>query len=158
MKTYQLKLTTQSREETQALGENIGKRIAAPMILALTGELGSGKTAFVQGLASGLEVPQEYYVTSPSFTLINEYPGRMRLFHVDLYRLENYADMEETGLYDILQGDGVVAVEWAEKLPEDFLSNYIAIGFEIVDDETRKIILIAYGHDAAGLIKALNTQ
>ena len=66
--------------------------------------------------------------------------------------------MEETGLYDILQGDGVVAVEWAEKLPEDFLSNYIAIGFEIVDDETRKIILIAYGHDAAGLIKALDTQ
>ena len=158
MTTYQLKRTTQSREETQALGENIGKRIAAPMILALTGELGSGKTAFVQGLASGLEVPQEYYVTSPSFTLINEFPGRMRLFHVDLYRLENYADMEETGLYDILQGDGVVAVEWAEKLPEDFLSNYIAIGFEIVDDETRKIILIAYGHDAAGLIKALDTQ
>ncbi|MGD8521841.1 MAG: tRNA (adenosine(37)-N6)-threonylcarbamoyltransferase complex ATPase subunit type 1 TsaE [Desulfobacterales bacterium] len=158
MTTYRLKRTTHSREETQALGENIGKLIGAPMILALTGELGSGKTAFVQGLASGLEVPPEYYITSPSFTLINEYPGRMRLFHVDLYRLESYTDLEETGLYDILEGGGVVAVEWAEKLPEDLLSTYIAIGFNIVDDETRKINIIAYGHDAAGLIKALDTK
>jgi tRNA threonylcarbamoyladenosine biosynthesis protein TsaE len=158
MTTYRLKRTTHSREETQELGENIGMLIATPTLLALTGELGSGKTAFVQGLASGLEVPQEYYITSPSFTLINEYPGRMRLFHVDLYRLENYNDMEETGLYDILEGDGVVTVEWAEKLPEDLLSTYIAIGFNIVDDKTRKIKLIAYGHDAVGLIKALDTK
>ena len=158
MTTHQLKQTTYSREETCNLGQSIGRLIAAPTLLALTGELGSGKTAFVQGLASGLEVPQEYYITSPSFTLINEYPGRMRLFHVDLYRLENYTDMEETGLYDILEGDGVVAVEWAEKLPEDLLSTFIAIGFSIVDDKTRKINLIAYGHDAVGLIKALDTK
>jgi tRNA threonylcarbamoyladenosine biosynthesis protein TsaE len=158
MTTYQLKQTTHSRKETCNMGQRIGRLIEAPIILALTGELGSGKTAFVQGLAGGLEVPQEYYITSPSFTLINEYPGRMRLFHVDLYRLENYTDTEETGLYDILEGDGVVAVEWAEKLPEDLLSTYIAIGFSIVDDKTRKINLIAYGHDAVGLIKALDTK
>lgn len=158
MTTYRLKRTTRSREETQELGENIGTLISDPTLLALTGELGSGKTAFVQGLARGLEVPQEYYITSPSFTLINEYPGRMRLFHVDLYRLDNYTDLEETGLYDILEGDGVVAVEWAEKLPEDLLSTYIAIGFNIIDDKTREINLIAYGHDAVGLIKALDTK
>ena len=158
MTTYRLIHTTHSREETQALGKTIGTLIATPTLLALTGELGSGKTAFVQGLASGLEVPQEYYITSPSFTLINEYPGRMRLFHVDLYRLENYTDMEETGLYDILEGDGVVAVEWAEKLPENLLSTYIAIGFSIIDDETRNINLIAYGHGVIGLIKALDTK
>ena len=153
--SFKLHTTSHSLEETQKLGENLGTPIAAPALLALTGELGSGKTAFVQGLARGLGVPQEYYITSPSFTLINEYPGRRRLFHVDLYRLENYTDLEETGLYDILEGDGVVAVEWAEKLPEDLLSTYIAIGFNIIDDETREINLIAYGHDAVGLIKAL---
>jgi tRNA threonylcarbamoyladenosine biosynthesis protein TsaE len=158
MTTYRLKRTTHSREETKELGENLGTLIAAPALLALTGELGSGKTAFVQGLARGLEVPQDYYITSPSFTLINEYPGRMRLFHVDLYRLENYTDLEETGLYDILEGDGVVAIEWAEKLPEDLLSIYIVIGFNIIDDETREINLIAYGHEAVGLIKALDTK
>jgi tRNA threonylcarbamoyladenosine biosynthesis protein TsaE len=158
MTTYRLKHTTYSREETREFGEKIGTLIAAPTILALSGELGSGKTAFVQGLASGLEVPQDYYITSPSFTLINEYPGRMRLFHVDLYRLENYTDIEETGLYDILEGEGVVAVEWAEKLPEDLLSTYISIGFKIIDDDTRKINLIAYGQDAIGLIKALDTK
>ena len=158
MKTYRLKHTTHSREETQGLGEKIGALIATPTLLALSGELGSGKTAFVQGLASGLEVPHDYYITSPSFTLINEYPGRMRLFHVDLYRLENYTDIEEIGLYDILAGDGVVAVEWAEKLPEDLLPAHIAIGFKIIDDETREINLIAYGQDAIGLIKALDTK
>ena len=141
MTTYRLKRTTHSLEETQELGKNIGKLIASPTLLALTGELGSGKTAFVQGLAGGLEVPQEYYITSPSFTLINEYPGRMRLFHVDLYRLENYTDMEETGLYDILEENGVVAVEWAEKLPEELISTYIAISFNIVDDETRNRVV-----------------
>ena len=156
--SFKLHTTSHSLEETQELGKNIGTLIASPTLLALTGELGSGKTAFVQGLASGLEVPQEYYITSPSFTLINEYPGRMRLFHVDLYRLENYTDLEEIGLYEILEGDGVVAVEWAEKLPEDLLSTYIAIGFNIIDDETREINIIAYGHDAVGLIKALDTK
>jgi tRNA threonylcarbamoyladenosine biosynthesis protein TsaE len=156
--SFKLHTTSHSFEETQELGENIGTLIANPTLLALTGELGSGKTAFVQGLASGLDVPEEYYITSPTFTLINEYPGRLRLFHVDLYRLDSDSDLEEIVLYDILEGDGVVAIEWAEKLPEDLLSTYIAIGFSIVDDVTRKINLIAYGHDAVGLIKALKCK
>lgn len=156
--SFKLDNTSHSFEETQALGKKIGSLIAAPAMLALTGELGSGKTAFVQGLASGLDVPEEYYITSPTFTLINEYPGRLRLFHVDLYRLGSDSDLQEIGLYDILEGDGVVVIEWAEKLPEDLLSTYIAIGFSIVDDVTRKINLIAYGHNAVGLIKALKCK
>lgn len=158
MTTYRLKRTTHSREETHNLGQKIGTLIASPTLLALTGGLGSGKTAFVQGLAKGLDVPEDYYITSPTFTLINEYPGRLRLFHVDLYRLETYIDLEEIGLYDILEGDGVVAIEWAEKLPEDLLTACMAISFNIVDDQTRKIDLIASGHNAEGLIKALEAQ
>ena len=155
MASYSFKCNTHSPEETSNLGQKIGSRIAGPMLLALSGDLGSGKTVFVQGLAKGLDVPSEYYITSPTFTLVNEYPGRFHLFHIDLYRLEHYGDLEDIGLYDILSNNAVVAIEWAEKLPDDFTANCLAIGFEIVDDDTRKINLIAYGHEATGLIKAL---
>jgi tRNA threonylcarbamoyladenosine biosynthesis protein TsaE len=156
MTTYQLKLTTHSPEETCNLGQKMGAIIAEPQLLALSGELGSGKTAFVQGLAKGLDVPEEYYITSPTFTLVNEYPGRLRLFHIDLYRLDQYGDLEDIGLYDILEGDGVVAIEWAEKLSAKLLSDYLAIRFEITNDETRNINLFAYGQEANVLIKALD--
>jgi tRNA threonylcarbamoyladenosine biosynthesis protein TsaE len=75
---------TRTVAETQKLGQSIGKWIQQPLVIALTGDLGSGKTAFVQGLAEGLEVPGQYYITSPTFTLINEYPGRLPFFHIDL--------------------------------------------------------------------------
>ena len=148
-------ITTHCLDETQKLGEKIGRLIKSPMAIALTGDLGSGKTAFVQGLAKGLEVPPEYYITSPTFTLVNEYPGRRRLFHIDLYRLDHYGDLEDIGFYDILQADGVVAIEWAEKLSNDLLSNYIALRFDSIDDETRKITVVASGQEAIVLIKAL---
>lgn len=155
MANYKIKVITHCREETHKLGQKIGAYIKAPAVIALTGDLGSGKTAFVQGLARGLEIPEEYYITSPTFTLVNEYQGRFRLFHVDLYRLENFIDLEEIGLYDILDSDAVVAIEWAEKLSENLLSNHLAINFDIIDDQMREISLSAYGHDAVILIKAL---
>ena len=155
MTTETKKYTTHSPEETFDLGQKIGILIDDPIVLALSGDLGSGKTVFVQGLARGLEVPSDYYITSPTFTLVNEYPARLRLFHIDLYRLDHFGDLEDIGLHDILSNRAVVAIEWAEKLPEDFASNYMKIAFEIIDDNTRKIKLIAYGHDATVLIKAL---
>jgi tRNA threonylcarbamoyladenosine biosynthesis protein TsaE len=85
-------ITTHSVEETRELGRKIGLLIKQPFIIALIGDLGCGKTAFVQGLALGLGVPADYYITSPTFTLINEYPGRWPLFHVDLYSLEGIND------------------------------------------------------------------
>ena len=155
MATEASKYTTHSPEETFNLGQKIGSLIDDPIVLALSGDLGSGKTVFVQGLARGLDVPPDYYITSPTFTLVNEYLGRLRLFHIDLYRLDHFGDLEDIGLLDILSNRAVVAIEWAEKLPEDFVSNYMRIAFEIIDDDTRKINLIAYGHDATVLIKAL---
>ena len=155
MTTNIYKYAAHSPEETFKLGQKIGSLIDDPIVLALSGDLGSGKTVFVQGLARGLDVPSEYYITSPTFTLVNEYPGRLRLYHIDLYRLDHFGDLEDIGLFDILSDKAVVAIEWAEKLPQDFASNYLQIGFEIIDDDTRKIKLIAYGHDATVLIKAL---
>ena len=96
-------------DETKKLGKIIGSAVSAGTVLALTGDLGSGKTSFVQGLAEGLEVPDDYYITSPSYTLINEYPGRFFLYHVDLYRITDSIDIEDIGLYEIFDDDAVVA-------------------------------------------------
>ena len=121
MTSFSRRTVTRGQAETRSLGRAIGKAIAGGSVLAITGELGAGKTVFVQGLAEGLEVPGRYAVTSPSYTLINEYPGRLRLFHVDLYRLEDPSSFEEIGLFDILTGEGVTAVEWADRLPPGLL-------------------------------------
>ena len=145
-------LSTHSFEETQSMGQKIGRCIEKETVITLTGELGSGKTLFVQGLAKGLDVPKEYYITSPSYTLINEYPARYTLFHVDLYRLGDPIEFEDTGLYEILNGDGVVAIEWADRLPEDLLVDYLAINFKIIDDTSRKICITAYGLEAGILL------
>ncbi len=141
----QIQITTGSLEETKLLGQKIGASISAGTVICLTGDLGSGKTSFVQGLATGLGVPDDYYITSPTYVLINEYPGRYPLFHVDLYRIEDPADFEDIGLYEILHGGGVVAVEWADKLSKDFqyeyLAEYLSIHFEILNDESRKLTI-----------------
>jgi tRNA threonylcarbamoyladenosine biosynthesis protein TsaE len=138
-------ITTDSVDETRKLGEIIGAAASAGTVLALSGDLGSGKTSFVQGLARGLGVPDDYYITSPSYTLINEYPGRFPLFHVDLYRLTDSVDIEDIGLYEMLDDDGVVAIEWAERMGENLPPNHVMVQFEIIDDKTRKISIIPTG-------------
>jgi len=150
-----MKLTTHSLDETQALGIKIGKMLNAGATFALTGDLGSGKTSFVQGLAKGLDVSEEYYITSPTFTLINEYPGRCRLFHIDLYRIEDPLDLEELGLYEILNSGNVTAIEWADRLFDDFTSDYVDMKFIILDDESRIISISAMGRESINLINKL---
>jgi len=150
-----IQITTDSVEDTKKLGEKIGSLVNTGIVLALTGNLGSGKTAFVQGLARGLDVPDNYYITSPSFTLINEYPGRWKLFHVDLYRMGNLEDFEDIGLYEILEKNSVAAIEWADKLPEKFLSEYVAVQFEISNENSRKICINAYGLEEISLLRKL---
>ena len=125
------------------------------MIITLIGELGSGKTALVQGLAQGLEVPADYYITSPTFTLVNEYPGRFPLFHVDLYRISDPIDVEDIGLDEILNNQGVVAIEWADRMETERLSEHIDIQFEIMGDKTRKISIIPKGFKVEGIVKKI---
>ena len=147
--------TTCSPNETQKLGETIGNWINDPLVIGLSGDLGSGKTAFVQGLAAGLDVPGHYYITSPTFTLINEYPGRFPLFHIDLYRLDGKSDLEEIGLDELLYDQAILAIEWVEKVSDSLPTEHLTISFEIADDDCRRICLNAYGHTAVNLIKAL---
>jgi tRNA threonylcarbamoyladenosine biosynthesis protein TsaE len=140
--------------QTYELGKKIGAKLEAGIVIRLIGDLGSGKTSLVQGIAHGLDVSSEYYITSPTFTLINEYPGRYTFYHVDLYRLEDTVDFEDIGLLDILFGDGVVAIEWAEKLTEE-LKNPITIQLSILNDHSRKIHIISSEPKISDYLKKL---
>jgi tRNA threonylcarbamoyladenosine biosynthesis protein TsaE len=128
---------THSPEETLELGRRIGQQLTGHAILLLEGDLGSGKTVFTKGVAEGLGIdPNE--VTSPSFTLVNEYQGRLRLYHIDLYRLEA-GGLPPLGLEDILNDeDSVAVIEWAERL-EYKPGGAIAVSLSYVSDSARKI-------------------
>lgn len=155
MHSYRLEIITRSDAQTRFLGQKIGSLLSQGLILALTGDLGSGKTCLVQGIAKGLNVPDQYPVTSPSFTLMNQYPGRLALYHVDLYRIDNPMECHDIGLYDILDSGAVVAIEWADRMPPDDLVEFLAIAGEILDDSLRKFILTASGQPAVSLLKKL---
>ncbi len=147
-------IITESARQTQLLGRYIGERLRSGTIIKLTGALGSGKTCFVQGLAQGLEVPPGYEVTSPTYTLMHEYPGRLPLVHVDLYRIADEMDVEAIGLWDISDPETVVAVEWADRIKDAFWPRESwQIDFQTLEDETRRIQLIGYGLHIGNLIK-----
>lgn len=153
--SFEHQISTHSADETKRLGKRIGEWITSGAVLALFGDLGSGKTSFVQGLASGLEVPKEYYITSPSYTLINEYPGRFPLFHVDLYRISDIMELEDIGFYEILDRNAVVAIEWADRIEGGPLPGPINLHFEITGDETRRITFSASEFNHWNLLKKI---
>ena len=153
--SFKFQVTTHSADATKALGQIIGKNIQAGTVLALSGDLGSGKTVFVQGLGAGLNVPEDYTITSPTYTLINEYPGRIKLFHVDLYRIDNPGKEEDTGLDDVFGNNAVAAIEWADRLGDDLPKDHIEIQFEIYGTESRKIKFSAYGQRGVNLLKII---
>ena len=132
-------VVSQNPEETRSLARQIGESLKGGEIVLLYGDLGVGKTVFVQGLAEGLGVPEDYYVVSPSFSLINEYPGRLRLVHVDLYRLEP-AQVEDLGLEDYLEKDSVVSIEWAERLPSNLIpEEAILVRMQYLKEDQRRL-------------------
>jgi len=108
---------TNSAQETEQLGERLGRKLTPGAVIAYTGDLGAGKTAFTRGLARGLDVPER--VTSPTFTIVNEYEGgRLPLFHFDMYRLGGADELFDIGWEDYLARGGVCAVEWSENVDE----------------------------------------
>lgn len=139
-----LSLLSDRTESTFALGEWIGREAAGGEVLALIGPLGAGKTRFVQGLAKGLEVA-ERYITSPTFILLQCYEGRLPLYHIDLYRMEKEAEMEALGLEEFLEGDGVSAVEWADKGLAILPPSRLTITFRYAGEEQRELHLHAAG-------------
>ena len=148
-----------SDRETINLGQKIGTLLVAGDVVGLVGELGSGKTWFAKGLALGLGVSPNTIITSPSFTLINEYEGRYKFFHMDVYRLESLSDLLSAGLDEYFYKDGVVAMEWADRWPEILPSWWLKVELIIMDDISREIILSSFHPRASEILKkAVETE
>jgi tRNA threonylcarbamoyladenosine biosynthesis protein TsaE len=132
-------LTSRSPAETQGLGARLGARLEPGAVVACTGELGAGKTCFLQGLARGLGVTTD--VTSPTFVLINQYRGRLPMYHLDAYRTGSLTELMDLGLEEMLDGDGVTVIEWADKLLPLLPSRTIRVHLSGLGDEPREIVI-----------------
>jgi tRNA threonylcarbamoyladenosine biosynthesis protein TsaE len=143
-------LISHSPAETESLGETFGRAAQSGLVIALSGDLGAGKTQFVKGLARGLGISTR--VHSPTFTLVNEYGGgRLKLFHLDLYRLETPAQILSAGVGEFLSPDGVSVIEWAERIGNEELrmkneeNKWRQVKIEIAGESERKIIYDDFG-------------
>lgn len=149
-----LKIITKNEEQTYKLGEHLGKILQQGDIICLTGDLGAGKTAFTKGIGIGLDIKE--FITSPTYTIINEYDGRISLFHFDVYRLEGVEEMYELGYEEYFFGDGAVVIEWADIvkdiIPQERLWITILRGKE---EDTREILFDASGERYQRVIKEL---
>ena len=153
-----LKLNSPSPEQTQLLGSYLGELAQKADVFLLVGELGTGKTCLVQGIARGLDVIE--YAFSPSFVILREYHGRLPLYHIDFYRLDHIEEIADLGLEDYFYGDGLCVVEWAEKglqvLPQDNL--LITLHYTPASETKRSIILKPRGKRYYELIEQLKKR
>ena len=136
---------TSSPEETTQLGEFIGGVLKPGNVIGLSGELGTGKTHLIKGLAGGLSIDERYHVTSPSFTIINEYPGKIPLNHFDLYRLEGMHQLEELGYEEYFYSEGVTVIEWAEKVLPLLPENHLMVEITYLGENRRKFKIKGLG-------------
>lgn len=139
-----MRITVENREQTMQLGQQIGKLVMAGDVIVLSGDLGAGKTTFTKGLALGLEIDET--IKSPTFTIIREYQnGRLPLYHMDVYRLENGGG-SDLGLEEYFDGDGVSVVEWAQFVADELPAQFLEVHFERTEiDDVRRLELIAHG-------------
>jgi tRNA threonylcarbamoyladenosine biosynthesis protein TsaE len=139
-------ILTNSPTETESLGEKWGRAAKRGLVIALSGDLGAGKTQLVKGIARGLDITTR--VHSPSFTLVNVYTGgRLTLFHLDLYRLETPEQIQSAGLEEYLKPDGVAVIEWAERMANDEfpMKNFRKVTIEILSENERRISYEDFG-------------
>ena len=136
-----LELLSRSPEETQRIGEVLGRYAGKGDVLLLTGGLGVGKTCLAQGVAWGLGIHE--YLRSPTYVLVAELQGRLKLYHMDLYRLDNPAEAPDLGLDEYLSGDGVCVVEWAEKAQDVLPSRHLLVQMAHVNENERRLLLTA---------------
>ncbi|HTS12702.1 MAG TPA: tRNA (adenosine(37)-N6)-threonylcarbamoyltransferase complex ATPase subunit type 1 TsaE [Candidatus Limnocylindrales bacterium] len=141
---------THSTEETIERGREIGASVKPRTLILLEGELGAGKTTLTKGIVSGLGAAREEEVTSPTFTLVHRYEGRTRVYHVDLYRVGDFHDLETLGLEDVFSEDAVIIVEWSDRLTLRTDWPILRIGLEHVAEDMRRIRL---EEDVAGAAK-----
>jgi tRNA threonylcarbamoyladenosine biosynthesis protein TsaE len=134
------RITTSCEEETEACGRELARTLKPGSVVALYGGLGAGKTAFVRGLAQGLEVQED--VSSPTFTIVNEYPGKVPLFHFDLYRLHGAEELYDIGWEDYLDRGGICALEWSERAEGLFGPETVKVTLRRLDETRREIEIV----------------
>ena len=138
-------IVSNSLKDTKSIGEKLAKLLKPGDNIALIGELGSGKTTFTKGLASGLGVKDPEYVNSPSFVLLKEYEARINLYHFDLYRIESLGDIDYIGISEYINGDGITVIEWADKMKALMPAEYLKITIRITGKERRVFNFKPYG-------------
>ncbi len=148
-------LVSRSADETQRLGALLGELLRGGDIVCVSGELGAGKTCLVQGIARGLGIDPSVPVTSPTFTLVGEYPGPVALRHADFYRVESYARLDDAGFLDLVDESGVLVVEWPERFPEALPEERLEIAIELVSESERRIRFGGAGARARQIRKGL---
>ena len=147
-------LQTKSTSETIRIGKRIGSLLLTGDIVAFVGELGTGKTQFIKGLAAGVGVENTKYISSPSFTLINEYRGKTPFYHIDLYRLKAEKEAEELGLEEYVGGDGITAIEWADRIPSLLPRELLWVQIRYTGKQTRSIEILGQGDRYVELLKS----
>ncbi len=146
---------SEKEEDTILLGREIGKLLRPGDLVLLYGDLGTGKTTFIKGIAQALNVDPEVYITSPTFSIVNIYEGEYTIYHIDLYRLVG-DEIEDLGIWEYLN-EGILLIEWADRISEIPKEDFLEIRFEILDQNKRKITVIGYG-EWKGLLKSLDLE
>ncbi len=153
-----LSITSSSVEQTIELGRLIGSKLKEGDVVALIGQLGSGKTYLTKGIAEGLGVTDKKAIKSPSFVLINEYHGRVPVYHIDAYRLQDSADMFTLGSDEIFWGNGVSIIEWADRVASSLPAEYLKITLSIISPSVRSIEISANGKRYEWVVEQLNRR
>ena len=135
---------TSSTEQTEEVGRVLGTMLEAGDLVCLFGDLGAGKTHFSYGVAQGLQV-QDQYITSPTFTFVNEYQGRIPLYHIDLYRVKDPSELESIGFEEYIDSDGATVIEWAERAEEELPDEKLNVYISDVSESSREIGFFAEG-------------
>lgn len=148
-------VVTRSSAETVEWGARLGRLLAPGDFIALVGELGAGKTQFAKGIAAGLDVDPDTPVTSPTYTILNIYQGRLPLYHFDLYRLHTPEDVADLGFEEYFFGSGACVVEWAERMGEETPDQILTVSLSHSGDQERTISFAAQGSRPAALLEAL---
>ena len=151
-------VVSKSARQTMSWGKKLGKLIQGGEIIGLVGELGAGKTCFVRGFAEGIGVGKDAWVRSPTFTLINEYNGRLPVYHIDLYRVGEHAQQDGLNLREYLYGDGVSLIEWFEYLPADEVDEFLEITMAHLGGARRQLTFVAHGARYEKLMKNLRLE
>ncbi|MCL0070740.1 tRNA (adenosine(37)-N6)-threonylcarbamoyltransferase complex ATPase subunit type 1 TsaE [Dehalococcoidia bacterium] len=153
VRTSDIELVTRSLEETQRIGADIGEGAEIGDLILLVGDLGAGKTCFTQGVARGLGLAD--YTSSPSFVLVKEYQGRLNLYHIDFYRLNDIREIAELGMSDYLNRDGICVVEWADRALDLLPEEHLLIKFEHLAVNKRRLRFEPRGQRYVSLVEEL---